>query len=145
MWLRILIGMFIKPMWTHETERLGFSRCSPLGGMVRALSEMLGWCGGLMLLVFPVLIAIHGLRGTLHSGLWGLLLMPWITGGVSLLLDQLALWLVKRRGFAYDRGRDLATWMDAGTLQTFRDGDSGKTTAPSRLPDQTSERHNHEP
>ncbi len=137
--------MFIKPMWTHETERLGLSGCSPLGGVVRAISELLGWCGGLMLFVFPVVMVSEWLRGTIHSGLWGLLLMPWITGGVSLLLFHLALWLVDRRGFGYDRGRDLATWMDAGTPQTFRYEDSGKTTAQTHLPDQSSERDNHEP
>ena len=107
--------LFIHPMWSHESERIGKQKCTPVGYALHGVAELLGFVGLLCLLALP-------LYGAFRGWSWWYLLIPFGIGVVSEILFQLSWWLAVRRGFHYDDNACEASWIEAGQTRTYKYG-----------------------
>jgi hypothetical protein len=112
--------LFIHPMWSHESERIGKKKCTPAGYALHVLAELIGFIGLLFLLAVPVLLAYRGLTSTFHISLLWLLTVPICLGVVSEVSYQYSWYLAHRKGFHYDGERSEASWTDAGECRTYK-------------------------
>jgi hypothetical protein len=108
--------LLFSPMWCHEVERIGFSRCSRAADLLRAASD---YC---TLAAFAALIASFaaGFSAWYAAALW-------LTGRLFCILS---LYIIARRRFRYDDDKIIASWRDGkGRIcrYTFRENlrDSG--------------------
>jgi hypothetical protein len=112
--------LFIHPMWSHESQRIGKQKCTPTGYALHILAELIGFIGLLFLLAVLVLLVYRGVTGTFHISLLWLLTVPVGLGVVSEVSYQYSWYLALRKGFHFDDERSEASWTDAGERQTYK-------------------------
>jgi len=107
--------LFIHPMWSHESERIGKKLCTSTGYALHVFAELLGFIGLLCLLALP-------LYTIFRPSSWRVLMIPLGVGIVSDILFQLSWWIALRRGFRYDDQVCESRWIEAGQTRTYKFG-----------------------
>ena len=89
--------LFIHPMWSHESQRIGKRLCTPMGYALHVIAEGIGFLGLLFLLAVPATLGWTWFAGTFGAGLWWLFTVPFGLGIVSEVLFQYSWWLAWRK------------------------------------------------
>lgn len=111
--------LFVHPMWSSESERIGKQKCTPAGYKLHVFAELLGFVG-LLLIAVLVVLAWKSWAGTFQTSHYWLLAAPFAVGIVSEVLFQCSWWLALRKGFRYDDEKCEASWTEAGELRAWK-------------------------
>lgn len=111
---------FLHPMWVDESQRIGKQRCTPVGYALHIVAELIGFCGALLFLMAPIMMAMHWLRGTFQPWMWWLWAASLTLGVISEVLYQFSWWLADRQGFEYSHEQRESSWIVGGERKSFR-------------------------
>lgn len=113
--------MFINPMWSSESERIGKYQCTRIGYELHAISDGVGIIATISLLVWPCLPLILAIRGVFEWHVLWTLVFPFALAIIGELLYDYSWRLAKKKQFNYDYESDTASWVDeVGNLRTYR-------------------------
>ena len=120
-WLTLpTVGLFIRPMWSHESERIGKQKCTPIGYAMHEAAWGIGFFGLLLVFVITVLLIRNAIVGTFTTrALWGLALAYGL-GVISMVLHRLSWQLAEKRRFHYDYERCEASWIEDGQRRSYK-------------------------
>lgn len=83
--------MFVPKMWFDEVERIGMQRCTPFGYALKAVGEVVGFAGLLLLVAMPVYLMQQAIVGAFSWPLLWLLAGPAVHRWLHRLRDRLVL------------------------------------------------------
>jgi hypothetical protein len=112
--------LFIHPMWDNESQRIGVKKCYPLAYDIRAIGELIGFLGLLVLLGTFGWMVYLSTADDLSVRSWWLLTVPVGLGLVSETLVQTSWAMVTKRGFKYDYDKREASWDHDGKRVVYR-------------------------
>lgn len=120
--------LFIHPMWSDESERIGKQKCTPTGYGLHVAADLIGLGGLVSLFVVPGILVLEWRAGTFKLAAFWLFALPVGLAIVSEVSFRVSWWLAHRKGFRYDYEKSEASWMDAGARRTYRydNHDNGK-------------------
>ena len=124
---------FLHPMWDHESQRIGLSKCTPRGYAIRGWGEVVGFAGLLLLLATPVVWCVRAVRGADRSDLVWWAAAAFALGVVSEAMVWLGWSLAARRGWKYDWDDCRASWLKDGTRVSFKYGEPQTFAAPDQV------------
>lgn len=112
--------LFIYPMWDHESQRLGKKKCTPIGYAIHVIADLLGFLGLISLVAAIGWLIYQAIVGSFNLSLLRVLAFPFGLGILGQLLFQFSWWLASRKQFHYDYKKCEASWVNAGTRQTYK-------------------------
>lgn len=119
--------MFINPMWSSESQRIGMQRCSPKGYMLHGISDLIGLIATLLLFGVPIYIVYAAVGGRFTATMLFLLLVPITAAIAGNVLHSYSWRLADKRQFKYDYEKDFATWVDeSGIKRSYKFGVSDR-------------------
>ena len=120
-----LIWLYTYPKWSSEVECIGFQKCTPTGSWLRSIAVVLGYVGGVFLVVGFMIMGSLRFRRILKEyiemmyigiGMAGLSVVMGLAGRVLYMMSQ---WLAEGRGFKYDGLDNVASWDENGRRVTY--------------------------
>lgn len=119
--------MFINPMWSCESQRIGMQRCTPKGYMLHGISDLIGFVAILLLLGVPIYLVYSAICGQFVAKMLWLFLVPFGVAIAGNLLHSYSWHLADKRQFKYDYENSLSTWVDeSGIEQSYKYGVTDK-------------------
>ncbi len=112
--------MFLHPMWSSESERIGKRRCTPLGYSLHISADLIGFMGLILFLLIPALLAYRWFLGSFQAAQGWFMTVPFGFGIVGQILFQTSWVLAQRKNFRYDDEQREASWIEAGERRTYR-------------------------
>lgn len=121
--------MFISPMWSSESQRIGKQKCTPTGYLLHGVSDLIGFIATLSLLGVVIYVVYSGVTGEFRLSMLWLSLAPFAIAMVGTLLHSYSWHLADKRRFEYDYEKDVSTWVDeSGVQQSYKYRSSGNET-----------------
>lgn len=109
--------MFINPMWSCESQRIGMQRCTPKGYMLHGISDLIGLIAIFLLLGVPIYLAYSAICGQFAAKMLWLFLIPFIVAIAGNLFHSYSWHLADKQQFKYEYEKSLATWVDVSGIE----------------------------
>jgi predicted Na+-dependent transporter len=112
--------IFIRPMWDHETERIGMKKCSHVGYTLHCLADLSGFTGLLLFFASVVYSVYQFSWEAFRFSMFWLIGFSIVCEILSILFYYLSKMIAKRKGFRYDPEKCIATWEENGKTVMYK-------------------------
>jgi hypothetical protein len=121
--------VFISPMWSSESQRIGKQRCTPTGYMLHGISDLIGFMATVSLLCVVIYVVYSGVTGEFRLSMLWLFCVSFAIAIGGNMLHSYSWYLADKRRFEYDYEKDISTWVDeSGVQQSYKYRSSGDET-----------------
>ncbi len=121
--------VFINPMWSSESQRIGKQKCTPTGFMLHVISDLVGFLATVCLFGVAIYLVYSGVSGKFQATMFWLLLVPFSIAISGNMLHSYSWHLADKRRFEYDYEADISRWVDeSGVQQSYKFGSSEAET-----------------
>ena len=112
--------LFIHPMWSSETERLGKEKCSSIGYKLHVISELIGFIGLILLFSAIIWLICRAISSEHTFPSYWILLIPFAIGIISEIMFHYSWFLALRKDYEYDYESDTVQWIENNQKKSFK-------------------------